>query len=100
MLCKGENRNPEHCLKEGRKVTRCATDVINKLRENCLAEFDKHWQCLENNNQQYYMCRKPERALNKCVFEKLGLVKTIPGSPQGQPQIHEKTNPIFGAMQK
>ncbi|KIO31056.1 hypothetical protein M407DRAFT_241962 [Tulasnella calospora MUT 4182] len=100
MLCKAENRNPEHCLKEGRKVTRCATDIITKLRENCLAEFDKHWQCLENNNQQYYMCRKPERALNKCVFEKLGLVKAIPGSPQGQPQIHEKTSPIFGAMQK
>ena len=27
MLCKAENRNPEHCLKEGRRVTRCATDL-------------------------------------------------------------------------
>jgi NADH dehydrogenase (ubiquinone) 1 alpha subcomplex subunit 8 len=27
MLCKNENNNPEHCLKEGRKVTRCAIDL-------------------------------------------------------------------------
>ena len=27
MLCKKENRDPEHCLKEGRKVTRCAADL-------------------------------------------------------------------------
>ena len=24
---------------------------ITKLRENCLAEFDAHWKCLEMNNQ-------------------------------------------------
>lgn len=51
MLCKNENRDPEHCLAEGRKVTRCAQAVITKLRENCLQEFDNHWKCLENNNQ-------------------------------------------------
>ena len=62
---------------------------ITKMRENCLKEFDAHWQCLENNNQvrsyhsvsgpipklailqEYYLCRKPERTLNKCMFEKL-----------------------------
>jgi hypothetical protein len=27
MLCKAENRAPEHCLKEGRRVTRCAQDL-------------------------------------------------------------------------
>lgn len=27
MLCKSENRDPEHCLKEGRKVTRCAAEM-------------------------------------------------------------------------
>ncbi|EEB93240.1 hypothetical protein MPER_08133 [Moniliophthora perniciosa FA553] len=65
MLCKNENRDPGHCLKEGRRVTRCATDLINKMRENCLSQFQEHWNCLEGNNQEYYMCRKPERALNK-----------------------------------
>jgi hypothetical protein len=28
MLCKSENRDPEHCLKEGRKVTRCAAEMF------------------------------------------------------------------------
>ena len=27
MLCKAENRDPSHCLKEGRRVTRCAQDL-------------------------------------------------------------------------
>ncbi|CEQ39085.1 SPOSA6832_00561, partial [Sporobolomyces salmonicolor] len=29
MLCKAENRDPAHCLKEGRKVTRCAQDLCD-----------------------------------------------------------------------
>lgn len=66
---------------------------INKLRENCLKEWDAHWECLERNNQvcaepspcgtsvkvfrtpshkqEFYACRKPERTFNKCVFDKL-----------------------------
>lgn len=27
MRCKNESRDPEHCLKEGRRVTRCARDL-------------------------------------------------------------------------
>ncbi|RXK37739.1 NADH dehydrogenase (ubiquinone) 1 alpha subcomplex 8 [Tremella mesenterica] len=100
MLCKSENRDPAHCLKEGRKVTRCATELIRKMRESCLAEFDAHWQCLEKNNQYFQACRVPEKALNSCVFTKLNLTKTIPGSPEGQPQVHEKEKPIFTRVQK
>lgn len=64
---------------------------INKMRENCLEQFEAHWNCLELNNQacplplffdaaqlltygatqEYFACRKPERTLNKCMFEKL-----------------------------
>ncbi|KAK7470117.1 ndufa8, NADH-ubiquinone oxidoreductase complex I 19kd subunit [Stygiomarasmius scandens] len=100
MLCKAENRDPSHCLKEGRRVTRCATDLINKMRENCLSQFQEHWNCLERNNQEYYLCRKPERTLNACMFEKLGLTKTIPGTPAGQKPIHEVESPVFKAIQK
>ncbi|KAK1924341.1 hypothetical protein DB88DRAFT_489965 [Papiliotrema laurentii] len=100
MLCKQENRDPAHCLKEGRKVTRCAADLITKLRENCLAEFDAHWKCLEQNNQYFYACRKPEKALNQCVFSKLNLTKTIPGTPEGHDQIHEKKRPLYYPLQK
>ncbi|THH08806.1 hypothetical protein EW145_g2450 [Phellinidium pouzarii] len=122
MLCKSENRDPAHCLKEGRRVTRCTTDLITKMRENCLKEFDSHWECLEKNNQvcndgilvlsfvimahfppipkEYYLCRKPERTLNKCMFEKLGLTKTIPNAPEGKTPIHLVEKPIFKAIQK
>ncbi|KAH9977625.1 Ndufa8, NADH-ubiquinone oxidoreductase complex I 19kd subunit [Lactifluus volemus] len=100
MLCKSENREPAHCLKEGRRVTRCAIDLISKMRENCLQQFEEHWNCLEMNNQEYAPCRKPERVLNKCMFEKLGLVKTIPGTPPGQAPIHQVENPLYGRMQK
>jgi hypothetical protein len=41
------------------------------MRENCLKEFDAHWNCLEWNNQKYNLCRKDERPLNQCMFEKL-----------------------------
>jgi len=100
MLCKSENRDPAHCLKEGRKVTRCAADIIAKIRENCNAQWEAHWQCLEKNNQYYQACRKPENALNSCVLDKLGLKKTIPGTPEGQVPVHEKKRPIFTTVQK
>lgn len=87
------------------------------MRENCLKEFDTHWDCLETNNQDYYRCRKPERTLNTCMFEKLasicasyavpmslnsfqGLSKTIPGSPPGKLPIHEVQKPIITGVQK
>ena len=66
---------------------------ITKMRENCLSEWNKHWDCLENHNQvctlchrcvngwltyakEYYRCREVERPLNKCMFEKL--VRILP----------------------
>ncbi|OZJ05024.1 hypothetical protein BZG36_02143 [Bifiguratus adelaidae] len=75
MSCKNEDNNPEHCLKEGRRVTRCALDLIQKLRENCDKEFEAHWKCLDKNNQELFYCRKPERAFNKCVFDKLVIAR-------------------------
>lgn len=115
---------------------------ITKVRTTCLKEFDAHWECLERNNQvrrpypsrlpppplnarplpqEFYLCRKPERVFNSCVFENLvrrssrspsarrahavcfppqKLAKTIPGSPAGQAPIHEKKSPIYKAIQK
>ncbi|RMZ67099.1 hypothetical protein GMOD_00000977 [Pyrenophora seminiperda CCB06] len=85
MMCKTEanGRGEFDCMKEGRKVTRCAASVyvfvpdttwklcIKDINENCLTQFRTHWQCLENHNQQLWNCRTEERKLNKCVFEKL-----------------------------
>lgn len=44
---------------------------IKKLSDSCGKEWEAHYQCLEQHNQEFYRCRKPEKTLNQCVFEKL-----------------------------
>ncbi|TPX38090.1 hypothetical protein SmJEL517_g00120 [Synchytrium microbalum] len=95
VLCKNESTDPAHCLKEGRKVTRCAIDLINKLKENCDSQWERHWTCLDYNNHHYWQCRKEEREFNDCVFAKLGLTKVIPETPEGKTQIHLKEKPLY-----
>jgi len=46
-------------------------DRIDDVNKHCLTEFRKHWECLDNNNQQLWQCRRWERPLNKCVFDNL-----------------------------
>ncbi|KUI74479.1 hypothetical protein VM1G_10147 [Cytospora mali] len=73
MKCKTDNpgKGEFECLKEGRRVTRCARSVIEDVNKHCLESFRAHWQCLENNNQQLWQCRPDEWRLNKCVFHNL-----------------------------
>ncbi|PSK45253.1 NADH-ubiquinone oxidoreductase 20.8 kDa subunit [Elsinoe australis] len=97
MKCKTDSNGSGEvdCMREGRKVTRCAASVLEDVRANCLSEFRAHWQCLENNNQQLWQCRKVEKPLNQCVFEKLGLKKEIPGTPANEIPVHERKRQIF-----
>lgn len=44
---------------------------IEDVNKHCLAEFRKHWTCLDDNNQQLWQCRPQEWKLNKCVFDNL-----------------------------
>ncbi|KAI7510204.1 NADH-ubiquinone oxidoreductase 20.8 kDa, partial [Hortaea werneckii] len=71
MHCKDQSngKGEMDCLREGRKVTRCAGSVLEDINKSCLDEFRKHWECLDNNNQQLWQCRRWERPLNKCVFD-------------------------------
>ena len=94
MLCKKEANGTGEldCLKEGRRVTRCAISVLEDLNKPCLEAFRLHWQCLEQQNHQFWGCRPAERLLNKCVFDKLKLEKRI---PQVEEQIHLKKNPLL-----
>ena len=90
---------------------------MSDIDKHCLAEFRKHWECLDNNNQQLWQCRRYERSLNKCVFDNLvssflsrpstkdvasahliltcaspwqKLEKIVPGTPEGEIPIHER----------
>ncbi|RKF60913.1 NADH-ubiquinone oxidoreductase 20.8 kDa subunit [Golovinomyces cichoracearum] len=138
MQCKTENpgKGEFECLKEGRRVTRCARSVfspsfdlqvnakqiprlncillcqitpihdksqltiwdfysIEDVNKHCLAEFRKHWTCLDNNNQQLWHCRPAERILNKCVFDNLKLEKVIPDTPEGETPVHLREKQIY-----
>ncbi|KAL4790818.1 hypothetical protein BDV19DRAFT_318304 [Aspergillus venezuelensis] len=100
MKCKDESkgRGEIECLKEGRKVTRCAASVLKDINTHCLQVFNAHWECLENNNHRLWECRKFEMDLNKCVFDKLGLKKTIPGAPEGQTPVHLRPKQLYAAF--
>ncbi|KAI9655161.1 MAG: hypothetical protein M1821_005644 [Bathelium mastoideum] len=97
MVCKTEanGRGELECLREGRKVTRCAASVLEDINKHCLEEFRKHWQCLDNNNHQLWQCRRAERPLNKCVYDSLKLEKVIPGAPEDEVPIHLRKRQIF-----
>ncbi|KAG6306470.1 hypothetical protein E4U45_007041 [Claviceps purpurea] len=97
MQCKNENagRGEFDCMKEGRRVTRCAQSVLKDIDTHCLAEFRKHWDCLENRNHQMWQCRPAEWKLNKCVYDKLNLEKKIPDQPPNVTPVHLRTHQIF-----
>ncbi|KAF2811850.1 NADH-ubiquinone oxidoreductase-like protein 20.8 kDa subunit [Mytilinidion resinicola] len=97
MMCKTEanGRGELDCMKEGRKVTRCAASVIEDINKHCLEQFRSNWKCLENNNHQMWNCRGSEKNLNTCVFENLKLEKTIPNTPKGEEPVHLRKKQIF-----
>jgi len=70
-------------------------DSIEDVNKHCLAEFRKHWTCLDNNNQQLWQCRPAEWKLNKCVFDNLKIEKVIPDTPKGETPVHLKTRQIY-----
>lgn len=93
MLCKDENNGGTmECLKEGRRVTRCAISVLKDINKYCFDEFKLHYECLEQENHRLGNCRSSEAVMNKCIFQNLKLEKKIPGVAD---QIHLKENPIF-----
>ncbi|ODQ53193.1 NADH dehydrogenase, alpha subcomplex, subunit 8 [Saitoella complicata NRRL Y-17804] len=96
MLCKQEagGKGAAPCLKEGRRVTRCAISVLEDMNKSCAEVFKTHYECLEKQNHELYACRPAERALNKCVFDNLKLEKKVPGSDLKDP-VWLKKNPGY-----
>lgn len=44
---------------------------LEDINKSCLEQFRRHWNCLEQNNQQMWQCRRDEWSLNTCVFDNL-----------------------------
>ncbi|KAL3895629.1 MAG: hypothetical protein SGCHY_004587 [Lobulomycetales sp.] len=70
-LCKNESTDPRHCLREGRRVTRCAIDLVNKVTASCNPEWEAHWNCLDMKNHHFWECRPQEHDFGKCLKDKL-----------------------------
>ena len=71
MLCKNQSTDPNHCLLEGRKVTRCGQKLVEQLKLNCDQEWKDYYVCLDESNQMMQKCRKPEQMFNSCVYKKM-----------------------------
>ncbi|ODV82150.1 NADH dehydrogenase, alpha subcomplex, subunit 8 [Suhomyces tanzawaensis NRRL Y-17324] len=98
MLCKDEkNGGTLDCLKEGRRVTRCAISALQDINKHCFDEFKLHYECLEQENHRLGHCRSSESIFRKCMFTNLKFEKKIPGVEQ---QIHLNENPIFQGTSK
>lgn len=95
MLCQKENgsNGTVNCLKEGRKVTRCAASVLADLNAHCKKEFEMHYKCLNYSNMEFKNCRKAEHLLNDCVFTSLKLAKQIPGD--GGREVFKEGHQIY-----
>lgn len=79
---------------------------LKDINENCLEVFRAHWNCLDNNNHQMWQCRRPERVLNRCVFEKIvrshrqcswrmsfGILTVPSGSREGNSRYAARSHP-------
>lgn len=89
-------------------------DSIEDINTHCLAEFRKHWECLDDRNHQLWQCRPAEWKLNKCVYDNLvgslssafppdasrltipqKLVKKIPDQPTNVTPVELRPKQIF-----
>lgn len=93
MMCKDENNGGTlECLKEGRRVTRCAISVLKDINKYCFDEFKLHYECLEQENHRLGNCRSSESVFRKCIFDNLKLEKKIPDAKE---QIFLNESPIY-----
>lgn len=52
MLCKTEERDPRKCVKEGKLVTACGIEFLQKVKKHCAAELTNFAKCIEWSSQE------------------------------------------------
>lgn len=73
MECRTDTKNPTKCLEEGKKVTNCAREFFQKIKQGCNEEFTEYWTCLDYKNQDLYQCRKTQKVFDTCMAQKLNI---------------------------
>jgi len=94
VFARGKESDAVCCLCVWPLPTTLTDARLDDMNKNCLVQFKTHWECLERGNQELWQCRGEEQALNKCVFQKLGMEKKIPDA-SGEEPVHLKKKPIY-----
>jgi len=77
MLLRREYEDPRRTIKEGAKVTACGVDFLRNLKKTCLDGITKYADCIDKSHEKLYIteCRTEQYHLDKCVEEKLNIIR-------------------------
>lgn len=78
------------CGGRGANKERFFDSRLDDINKNCLEAFRKHWECLDQNNQQLWQCRRREMKLNGCVFDKLVSLSLLPSPPPSELRVQQR----------
>merc|ERR1712228_42700 len=95
MLCRYEEADPRYCIKEGKAVTACGVDFLNKLKKHCYQPFTNYWQCIDFRGEgrlRLSHCRPQQAEYDQCVLEHLEQERVHYGY-FGKIRVHETTRP-------
>jgi len=65
MECKMNDRNPEACLEQGEKVTKCTVALLKKLNAEAPDELKAYYDCLDYYSNNLLKCRRYQEAFEK-----------------------------------
>jgi len=94
MLCKLEERDPRKCLKEGKDITACGLNFLQRTKQTCRSELTAFARCIEWNSMDmnFEYCRRDQAVLDECMLQKMN----APRAPFGyfsQMRIHDTKRP-------
>jgi len=76
MLCRTDsNSDPRACLRQGQVVTNCTKKFFTDVFKSCKEPFLDHTTCVDNNRWEFYNCRKTQKAMDRCLLEKMGIAR-------------------------
>jgi len=94
MLCRREEKDPRKCVYEGKEVTRCGVEFLQKMKKSCAKEFTDYWKCVDHSamDMRLHWCRGKQALFDRCVFDTIGQERPPPGH-FSRIRIHESKRP-------
>ncbi|XP_049704605.1 NADH dehydrogenase [ubiquinone] 1 alpha subcomplex subunit 8 [Helicoverpa armigera] len=72
MLCRQEQNDPRPCLEVGKQVTACGKEVLRRIKNDCLEEFNQYANCIDKSSGDYSLrhCRRTQAVFDYCMKER------------------------------